>query len=165
MVVNSPTEAFELRRIQFVPAQRLDLTPVPTGVDIIVLNGVLPVCFVGAPAYAACNRSKLLSAGLAGSPRLENEGRVRQYIKGYSGVVQAGGRQLKMEDRAQNGVPLTLAVKAFLLSCTSRIVTFNVHSLSVYGLTFCTLTPCCCIDDWWSSFRVPVFKTWEILVS
>lgn len=36
-------ETFQLRRIQFVPAQRPDVTPVPTGVDIIVLNGVLPV--------------------------------------------------------------------------------------------------------------------------
>lgn len=38
-----PKDAFHLRRIQFVPAQRPDVTPVPTGVDIIVLNGVLPV--------------------------------------------------------------------------------------------------------------------------
>ena len=38
-----PNETFQLRRIQFVPAQRPDVTPVPTGVDIIVLNGVLPV--------------------------------------------------------------------------------------------------------------------------
>lgn len=38
-----PNEVFQLRRIQFVPAQRPDVTPVPTGVDIIVLNGVLPV--------------------------------------------------------------------------------------------------------------------------
>ena len=38
-----PNEAFQLRRIQFVPAQRSDVTPAPTGVDIIVLNGVLPV--------------------------------------------------------------------------------------------------------------------------
>ena len=37
-----PNEGFQLRRIQFLPAQRPDVTPVPTGVDIIVLNGVLP---------------------------------------------------------------------------------------------------------------------------
>ncbi|DBA95956.1 TPA: hypothetical protein ACH3X1_001476 [Trebouxia sp. C0004] len=42
MAFENPTEAFQLRRIQFVPAQRSDVTPVPTGVDIIVLNGVLP---------------------------------------------------------------------------------------------------------------------------
>lgn len=42
-VIAHPNEAFQLRRIQFVPAQRPDVTPVPTGVDIIVLNGVLPV--------------------------------------------------------------------------------------------------------------------------
>lgn len=43
MAFEHPTEAFQLRRIQFVPAQRPDVTPVPTGVDIIVLNGTLPV--------------------------------------------------------------------------------------------------------------------------
>ena len=43
MAFENSTEAFQLRRIQFVPAQRPDVTPVPTGVDIIVLNGVLPV--------------------------------------------------------------------------------------------------------------------------
>lgn len=43
MGFDNPTEAFQLRRIQFVPAQRPDITPVPTGLDIIVLNGVLPV--------------------------------------------------------------------------------------------------------------------------
>ncbi|KAA6426489.1 MAG: ubiquitin carboxyl-terminal hydrolase 23-like, partial [Trebouxia sp. A1-2] len=42
MAFEHPTEAFQLRRIQFVPAQRPDVTPVPTGVDIIVLNGTLP---------------------------------------------------------------------------------------------------------------------------
>lgn len=41
-----PNEAFQLRRIQFVPAQRPDVTPVPTGVDIVVLNGVLPASLV-----------------------------------------------------------------------------------------------------------------------
>lgn len=41
MAFENPTEAFQLRRIQFVSAQRPDVTPVPTGVDIIVLNGVL----------------------------------------------------------------------------------------------------------------------------
>ena len=43
MGVEHPNEAFHLRRIQFVPAQRPDITSIPTGVDIIVLNGVLPV--------------------------------------------------------------------------------------------------------------------------
>ena len=46
MGVNTPTETFQLRRIHFVPARRPDVTPVPTGVDIIVLNGVLPVCLL-----------------------------------------------------------------------------------------------------------------------
>lgn len=37
------TDTFQLRRVQFVPAQRQDTAPVPKGVDIIVLNGTLPV--------------------------------------------------------------------------------------------------------------------------
>lgn len=37
------TDTFQLRRVDFVPAQRQDAAPVPKGVDIIVLNGTLPV--------------------------------------------------------------------------------------------------------------------------
>ena len=47
MGIEHPNEALQLRRIQFVPAQRPDITLVPTGVDIIVLNGVLPVSAIG----------------------------------------------------------------------------------------------------------------------
>ena len=37
------TDTFQLRRVDFVPAKRQDTAPVPKGVNIIVLNGTLPV--------------------------------------------------------------------------------------------------------------------------
>ena len=49
------TDNFQLRRVEFVPAQRIDASPVPKGVDIIVLNGVLPVRSIDScePCYEA----------------------------------------------------------------------------------------------------------------
>lgn len=126
MGIDKQSDAFQLRRIQFVPARRPDVTPVPTGVDIIVLNGVLPVrCIVSLHMQYFL----LLTpdnTGPAGRAR-RYEAKAKRCTCEYKRVVQGAGREPALEDCAENGVLTTIYFKAGSQAKCRRDVLETMH--------------------------------------